>query len=202
MLTMKKILMVLALLAPTLVHAEIQVLRKSHRHLATASEPVALELLPFKTWKDQKIIEAQNLTTRLSNRIVLLKAGKIKAEDLALEFPQLAGDSDQAPLTARAQKLQSGDLLARMDRELARSQKSLEFAHDLSLEEYAVGYLNQFQDAPEALAKMADRLSKEEMAELLKVLLRTGSPNLDTRKNERSKSLPAKMEANARVSSF
>lgn len=199
---LKNLLVIFMVVSPSALYADIQVVRKVDRSLAASLAAAPVELLPFKAWKDQKIIEAQNLSARLGNRIVLLRAGKIKAEDLALEFPQLTGEVDSTNLTARAQKLHSGDLLERLDRELARSQKNLEFARELTLEEYAIGYLNQFQDSPEALSRMAERLSKDEMAELLKVLLRTGSPNLDSRKIDRSKTLPAKMEASARLSNF
>ena len=163
-------------------YGDIVVLRKT---AAAAPEVATPELLSFKNWKDQKVVEAQNLVTRLNNRIVLVKAGKIKAEDLAAEFPQLAGGQDNVALTTRAQKLQGNDLNERLERELARSQKALEFSRDLTLQEYAVGYLNQFQDYPEAIAKMTEKLSKEELSDLVKALLQASQQTPDTRSSAR-----------------
>jgi hypothetical protein len=141
----------------------------------TAGEPVA-----FKTWKDQQIIEAQNQLARVNNRLVLLKAGKVKPEEISAEFNNFnalaknekTGTSTPLP-TSRAQKLSSKDVVSRLELELARTQKSLDFAKELGLQEYFLGYLIQFQESPEALAAVAGRLSKEEVAELLKVLLKS-----------------------------
>lgn len=182
-------------IAPS-TYGEIVVMRKAAA--TNTEEAVTPELMTFKAWKDQKVIEAQNLSTRLNNRIVLLKAGKIKPEELAAEFPQFANENESAALTKRAQKLRGNDLTTRLERELARAQKTLEFARDLTLQEYAVGYLNQFQDYPDAIAKMTSKLSKEELADLVKALLDSSSPTLDTRKNDRIKTSPEKGEVSAR----
>ena len=155
------------------------------------------EPLSFKSWKEQQQVEAQNQVARVSNRIVLLKAGKLKPEDIVVEFNQFAdGDSEGPKLTSRAQKISSNDILARLEREQSRTQKSLEFAMDLGLEEYFLGYLNQFQENPGALAQVASRLSKDEVTELLKVLLKANHQNSNSGKADRLRAAFNKSQTN------
>lgn len=174
--------------------------------LAVSSAPVfaqhalSTEPLPFKNWKEQQIVDAQNQVARISNRIVLLKAGKVRPEDISAEFNDFEdtqADVEAAKLTSKAQKLSSNDILARLEKELSGRQKSLEFAKDLGFEEYFLGYLTQFQENPDALASVAGRLSKDEVAELLKVLLKSNQSSLDSGSNGRLRATLKKLEAAA-----
>jgi len=167
---------------------------------AFAQDP-STEPLPFKNWKEQQIIDAQNQVARVSNRIVLLKAGKVRPEDISVEFNNFEEDVpasvDSAKLTSKAQKLSSKDILARLEKELSRRQKSLEFAKDFGFEEYFLGYLAQFQENPEAISSVAGRLSKDEVTELLKVLLKSTQSSLDSGSNSRLRATLKKLDAAA-----
>lgn len=166
--------------------------------VSQAQTATTIDPLSFKSWKEQQQVEAQNQLTRVNNRIVLLKAGKLKPEDVAVEFNHFGEvEADGPKLTARAQKISSTDILVRLEREQSRSQKNLEFAKDLGLEEYFLGYLNQFQENQSALSQVAGRLSKEEVIELLKVLLKSNHQSLNSGKSVRLRSALNKLEASA-----
>jgi hypothetical protein len=157
----------------------------------------AEEPMTFKNWKDQQIIYSQNMTARINNRIVLFKAGQIKVEDIITEFGNLHDEkANQEKLTARAQKLTIADILTRLERELNRSQKAAEYAKGLTLQEYFLGYISQFQDSPDALATVASQLSREEVTELLKFLFRTSQSGISSAKSARLKSTLGQLEAN------
>lgn len=158
------------------------------------------EPMPFKNWRDQQVVEAQNQVARVSNRIVLLKAGRVKPEEVTAEFNNFEDTQNSAEtvkLTSKAQKMSSNDVLARLEKELSQRQKSLEFARDLGFQEYFLGYLTQFQENPEAISAVAGKLSKEEVTELLKVLLKSNQSSLDSGRNTRSNSTLRKLEASA-----
>lgn len=57
------------------------------------------------------------------------------------------------------------------EKELLRAQDRLEAAKSLQLEEYVSIYLSTLASQPEMLDKLAEKLSKEELAVLLKQLL-------------------------------
>lgn len=168
--------------------------------LALAQGPTG-EPLTFKAWKEQQVIDAQNHLARVNNRIVLLRTGKVKPEEISAEFNNFKDSQVQveaAKLTSRAQQLSSSDVLSRLDKELSRSQKGLDFAKDLDLQDYFLGYMVQFQENPDALAAVASRLSKEEVAELLKFLLKSTQPSVGSGEGKRAHSALGKLEASLR----
>jgi hypothetical protein len=155
------------------------------------------EPLSFKSWKEQQIIEAQNHVARISNRLVLLKAGKVQAEEVSAEFNNFLSEklsSETPKLTSKAQKFSSKDVQMRLEMELSRTQKGLDYAKELGLSEYFLGYLVQFQENPEAIAAVAGRLSKEEVAELLKALLKANQPSLGGAESRRLRSALGQLE--------
>lgn len=165
---------------------------------AAVAQSPSTDPLSFKSWKEQQQVEAQNQLTRVNNRLVLLKAGKLKPEDVVVEFNGFGeNDRDVPKLTARAQKITSNDILARLEREQSRSQKNVEFAKDLGIAEYFQGYLIQFQENQAALAQIAGRLSKDEVIELLKVVLKSNHQSSNPGRSERLRSALNKLEANA-----
>lgn len=186
--------------------AEIVVIKKAKAQgrtpAAQVQEPEVSQILPFKNWKEQKIVEAQNQVARLGNRLVLLKAGKIKPEDLVSDTDHLSAATGSptesaTALNSRAQKVDR-DVQARLERELGQAQKSVEFAKDLTFQEYVMGYLSQFADQPDALNEISSRLSKDEMNELIKTLLRSNQNTLEsTEKSQRLKGAIGKLEASA-----
>jgi len=135
---------------------------------------------------------------RVSNRIIPLKAGKVRPEDISAEFNNFAdnqSDEEAAKLTSKAQKLSSKDILARLEKELSQRQKGLDFAKDLGFEEYFLGYLAQFQENSDAISAVAGQLSKDEVAELLKVLLKANQSSLNSGGNTHLRATLKKLEA-------
>lgn len=162
-------------------------------HLGMAQEPNAP--LTFKAWREQQVVDAQNQLARLSNKIVLVKSGRMKAEEAMADATQ-GGESDSAELqglTARAQRAAAKDSLERLDRELQRARKAVEMTKDLGVQDYFIGYLSQFQNNSEALSQAASKLSKEEVTELLRSLLRL---------NGQPQNKPSGLEASVRAQSL
>ncbi len=158
-----------------------------------AQEPNAP--LTFRAWRDQQLVEAQNQLARLSNKIVLVKSGRMRAEDASADITQ-SGESDSVELqglTARAQRAAAKDSLERLDRELQRARKAVEMTKDLGVQDYFIGYLSQFQNNSEALSQAASKLSKEEVTELLRSLLRL---------NGQPQNKPGGLEASIRAQSL
>jgi C4-dicarboxylate-specific signal transduction histidine kinase len=138
---------------------------------AFAQEP-QISVFTFQGWKEQQILDAQNQTLRISARIAQLKTGKTP------------GAKNSAPLPANSRfKKAESDSVAAAEKDLRRSQESLKAANDLSVEDYVSVYLPSLRENPEALQTLAQKLSKEELAEIFKVLLRKDNPS-DTKRNE------------------
>jgi hypothetical protein len=140
--------------------------------VATSDQP-----LPFKTWKDQQILEAQNQLTRATNQIVLSKNGRLA-------------------------KTPGAPSLTRLERDLGRAEKSLDFARNLGVEEYLVGYLTQISTDTATLNALAGQLTREQVAELLQVLIRINRGNPAPEAPPESAPSNEKMEASARTSSL
>lgn len=135
-----------------------------------AQEP-QITVLNFQSWKEQQILDAQNQTLRVSARIAQIRAGKAST----------SRESTPLPAGSKFKKSES-DSLSSAEKDLRRSQESLKAASDLSLEDYATVYLPTLRDSNEALNVLAQRMSKDELAEIFKVLVRKDPPP-DTRRN-------------------
>ena len=148
--------------------------------LLTGLSAVAQDVVPltFQSWKEQQILEAQNQTLRVSARISQLKSTPKGAA---------AGKKDApAPvLNSKVKKTEEADPLAAAEKELRRNQESLQAAGDLSLEDYVNIYLPTLQDQPEALRALGQKLSKDELAEIFRLLVIT-RPNLNDAKHNQS----------------
>lgn len=105
----------------------------------------------YKTWKDQQIVEAKNNVVRIANKITLARAGKLPEKELQALQP-----------------------LERMDNELRVAQENLQIAQELSVEDYFVVYLSRFKARPDAIQSVASRMSKDEVAELIRAMLNRG----------------------------
>lgn len=134
---------------------------------------LAAEPLKFKVWKEQQILESQNEVLRVSAR---LRAPK--AKESARKADELAG-------SGRFEK--AGELT---DRDLKEAQESLEIARSLTLQEYAEVYVAQLQDDPTTFAKLVDSLSKDELAQLMKILVKMRSEQPGDSKRNSSANLP------------
>ncbi len=135
--------------------------------------------LHFQAWKDQQITEAQNQVLRDSSRVLLIRNTKTQAA-LAANLPN--------------SKVRNSDPLTSAEKTLRRSQESLEAANSLSFEDYVSIYLPSLRNQMELVAKLAERLSKDELAEIFKLFMRQVStqdakrnkPLLDARANDTS----------------
>ncbi len=143
---------------------------------ALAQSPQPTAALTFQAWKDQQVLEAQNQVLRASSHIVQVRAAK----------PGSSDSKETAALpSSRVKKAGDGDQVALADKDLKRAQESLEAAGSLQLEDYIAIYLPSLQDQPEAAAKLVEKLTKEELAEITKGLIRKGSKLSDTKRNAR-----------------
>ena len=142
--------------------------------LAWGQEPQS-GVSSFEEWKQQQVLEAQNQMLRISSHISQLKTGK----------PGTAGkDSSPANLpNSRIKKSTDSDTIASSERDLKRAQESLETANGLQVDDYISIYLPTLQDQPEALNKLAEKLSKEELAEIFKNSYKKGTHPSDARRN-------------------
>jgi len=104
----------------------------------------------YKVWRDQQIVEAKNNVVRIANKITLARAGKLPATEMQAKP------------------------LERLDNELRVAQENLQIAQELSVEDYFVVYLSRFKSRPDAIQSVASRMSKEEVAELIRAMLNRG----------------------------
>ena len=142
-----------------------------------------LNAVSFQTWKEQQILEAQNQMLRTSSRITQLKSSKTAAGSTKESTLNL-------PSNSRVKKTSESDSVATAERDLKRAQESLETANGLQIDDYISIYLPTLQDQPEALSKLADKLSKEELAAIFKVTYSKG-PHLSDAKRNNVSSLDA-----------
>lgn len=134
------------------------------------------EPMPFKVWKDQQIIDAQNRLARISNRVLFVKSNQVKPDQIAKEIEAEQNASDKSGFDPkRMQKFGPQQLMEVLERDRDQAAKSVEFSKALTLEDYWLVYLAQFQDNPEALSAVASRMSKDEVAQLLKAVLKGGA---------------------------
>lgn len=119
--------------------------------------------MAFRDWKNQQIREAQEALERVAGEPASLAANKgAQQKVVATELPssrriQVSG----APQPSKAQ-----------GREVRSAYESLQYAHDLGLEEYITVYLVNYRDDVKALTGLLERLSSEESAQLIQALMR------------------------------
>jgi hypothetical protein len=129
------------------------------------------KVLSFQEWKGNQVVEAKNQVARLSNRITLLKKGVLKEDNLIAEDPSL---TDQLS-SDRLKSAKGRNLVSKMESQLKSALENLQFTTELSLQDYFAVYLSRFKDQPEAISTAADKLSKDEILELLKIMLKSDS---------------------------
>lgn len=128
--------------------------------LAFAQEPMAGK--SFQSWKDLQVLEAQNQVLRVSARISQIRAGKGANTNVK--------DLSNVP-AGRVKTASDADALSLAEKDLKRARESLEAANALELEDYVNIYLPSLEAQPEALNALLQKLTKDEMAEILKVVL-------------------------------
>ncbi|MBX3020631.1 MAG: hypothetical protein KF799_03050 [Bdellovibrionales bacterium] len=139
---------------------------------AFAQEPVSPSPLTFQTWKDQQVLEAQNQVLRISARMSFLKSSKSSG---SVKEPSHIANG-------KLRKISDTDTMATAEQDLKRAQESLAAANALQFEDYVDVYIPTLANQPEALQKLSDRLSKEELAEIFKGIMK-GSAASDAKRN-------------------
>lgn len=123
--------------------------------------------LLFQAWKHQQILEAQNQVLRASAHLNKLKMGKNTGSSSAL-LP--------------TSKVKNSNPIVAAEKDLKRFQESLASAQDLTFTDYVSIYVVTLQDEPEMVAKLAERLTREELAEAFKCLMQQ-TPRTDAKHN-------------------
>ena len=116
--------------------------------------------LGFREWKNQQILDAQNQMLRASTKLTQARAGKavpVKKSRLPNDKVRDIVEDDQT--------------LA--ERELKRAQDGLANASALTFANYVDVYLPSLRDNPAAVQKLSEKLSREELSEIFRALMRT-----------------------------
>lgn len=140
-----------------------------------AVEPVSAQVQPksFQTWKDLQVLDAQNQMLRVSARIAQIKSGKGAKKDI----------KEPAHLpSGRVKTTADVDPLSLAEKDLSRARESLESAGSLELLDYVNIYLPTLEAQPEALAALMQKLTKEELGDILKAIL-SKNTRIDTKRN-------------------
>ena len=131
--------------------------------------------LTFAAWRDQQVLEGQNQVLRASARVAQLKAGK-----------SISGKSVEPmdlPHNSKWKKSAEGDSLAAAEQDLKRAQETVENASQAEFEDYVEVYIPTLTEHPEAVAKLAEKLSREELATIFKLLMRSQAAPSNAKRN-------------------
>jgi hypothetical protein len=145
--------------------------------LSTAALPQAFAqdslppVLTLQAWKEQQVLEAQNQVLRASARLAHLKNSKHNSTT-----------KESLKIGSNRVKQVEIDPATAAERELRRAQEGLTSAQNYGLDEYIAIYLPTLSDQAEAINTLTNRLSKEELAEIVKGLLKRDSSS-DTKRN-------------------
>lgn len=156
--------------------------------LAVAKNP-SPEPFSFQRWKDQQVVEARNHVVRLTNRMHLLKTGRYKVDKETLPLLDEQDEKlykelkvlgeDQNAERAGAEKL----LLKSVEARMKMAIENLQIAKDLTIDDYIAVYLSAYSENTEALSRLVERLSKDEILNLLQARLRPISQGRDATVN-------------------
>lgn len=104
-----------------------------------------VRVLSFPEWKDREILAADNRVARLNNKVVLLR--------------QQPGNQSEA--------------IKRLGEQLRNAIADASVVHNLTEDDYISIYLRQFAPTPSALQEIANSLSRDEVADLLTMYLKS-----------------------------
>lgn len=130
------------------------------------------EPLKFKTWKEQQILEAQNEVLRISVRL--------KSQKTNPKIEKFTVDDD----IATSPRFDKGPEIT--DKDLRRAQENLEFAKVLTVEDYADVYIPGLQQNPEQFSKLMESLSKEELSQLMRILMKNKAQEANDNKRNKA----------------
>ena len=142
--------------------------------------PISKEAVSFHAWKTRKIVDAKNELARAINRLVIYQHEHAANGEKIKSDIQAGKVEKRQELTPRLEirSFVAGSQLTKYEMDVVRLQKNLEFAKELTLQDYVVGYLSRFNNDPHALSAMAGHLTDAQIAELLKALLSTSASSL------------------------
>lgn len=123
--------------------------------------------LVFKEWKNQQVLDAQNQVLRASNHLTQVRAGKAPLKKSARLPNDKVRDTTEDDQT-------SGE------RDLKRARDGLTAAQALTFPNYVEIYLPSIRDDAAGVQKLAEKLSKEELVEIFRALMKNG-PGTDAR---------------------
>ena len=139
-----------------------------------AQEPLSPAPLGFQEWRDQQVLDAQNQVLRASTRLSQVRAGKASAPAGAKKAPRLPND--------KVREAAEDDVTV-AERDLKRAQDYLNGAGRLTFANYIDVYLPSLKDNPTALQKLAEKLTKDELAQIFKALM-NAERDADARHNQ------------------
>lgn len=139
---------------------------------AFAQEPTAPAPLGFQEWRDQQVLDAQNQLLRAQTRLTQSRAGKSAVP--VKKAPRLPNDKVRET---------SEDDVTVAERDLKRAQDYLNSASHLTFANYIDVYLPSLKDNPGALQKLAEKLTKDELAQIFKALM-NAERDADARHNQ------------------
>lgn len=109
---------------------------------------VPAQIMSFKQWKTQQIVDAQNQVARFANKSLLIKSSDPNKVIISNE----------------------GDNLDELERQLKQARIRLEVSQGLTFEDYVSIYLAQYAKDKASLLALAGKLSPADVAEMLEYM--------------------------------
>ncbi len=146
------------------------------------AESVSVDPLTFGRWKDHQVVEAKNQVVRLSNRLHLLKTGRYKVESVKIDGEPLLGDEGEKEyndlktggVDEETLKKAEDKVLKTVQDKMKAALENLQYAKELSVDDYLEVYLSRFKDDELALKKVVAKLSENEVMQILKTQMAKG----------------------------
>ncbi|MCB0384988.1 MAG: hypothetical protein KDD43_06315 [Bdellovibrionales bacterium] len=130
------------------------------------SMPLPAEItspMAFNDWKNQQIREAQEVLEKVAGE----KTGVVNSRGARHQVV-----ATELPNSRRIQVSGSQPASKAQSREVRSAYESLQYAHDLGLEEYITVYLVNYREDVKALTALLERLSFQESAQLIQALMK------------------------------
>ena len=129
--------------------------------IGMAQDAGTIRALTFQNWKDQQVSEAQNQIAHSTQKLKQAKRGRTHTKA-----------TPDVPGSGFVKKVGEGESVNAAEQDLKRAQDALAEANQLKFENYVEVYVSNLRDRPEVLQKLSERLSKDELVEILKFLMR------------------------------
>lgn len=131
-----------------------------------------MTVLSFKEWKQSRLQNTLNRCGELKKTLQESKT-ELKSRQLALD------NQDPNLLKTKKSELQSRSIeLLSIESQLKNEQMNYEMAKDLTVTDYFAGYLSKLSYSKEALKSAAQKLSPEEVAEIMSAFASTTNRSL------------------------